>query len=215
MGSIAKSIMRKGFLLYEEMRKYLTIPYMIRPFVTYDFGSNPFWVSLYMRKILFSFLSVCPVLLLTFLMAYLFIINLLTKDGAVTRSTKLLFCSFSCETCCSDLFACMWCIMCGSMAIMLEPSFSICSLCPFSTWSWFAILSRSWCSCVVGISRSGAMLFLRMPRSWWCCSEFPCGSSLFFFCRGRGERFYQIIIILKTFTETPYEKKSGEFRHKH
>jgi hypothetical protein len=52
MGAVAKSymyIMRKGFLLYEEMSKYLVI---------YAFATAPFWIFLYMRKISFSFLSV-------------------------------------------------------------------------------------------------------------------------------------------------------------
>ncbi len=31
---------------------------MKRPLVIYDFATAPFWISLYMRKILFSFLSV-------------------------------------------------------------------------------------------------------------------------------------------------------------
>jgi hypothetical protein len=53
MGAVAKSYMRKGFLIYEEMRKYLR-----RPLVIYDFAIAPFWISLYMRKVLFSFLSV-------------------------------------------------------------------------------------------------------------------------------------------------------------
>jgi hypothetical protein len=48
--------MRKGFLIYEEMRKYS--PYMRRPLVIYDFGTAPFWISLFMRKILFYFSSV-------------------------------------------------------------------------------------------------------------------------------------------------------------
>ncbi len=56
MGAVAKSYIRKSFLIYEEMRKYL---------VTYeeavshiDFLTAPFWISLYVRKIVFSFLSV-------------------------------------------------------------------------------------------------------------------------------------------------------------
>ncbi len=36
IGSVAKSYMRKGFLIYEEMRKY-----MRRPFVIYDFAPDP------------------------------------------------------------------------------------------------------------------------------------------------------------------------------
>ncbi len=39
MGSVAKSFMRKGFLIYEEMRKYLVIQYMRMPFVIYDFAT--------------------------------------------------------------------------------------------------------------------------------------------------------------------------------
>jgi hypothetical protein len=46
MGAVAKSYMRKGFLIYEEMRKYLVI---------YDFATNPFWISLHLRKICFLF----------------------------------------------------------------------------------------------------------------------------------------------------------------
>ncbi len=42
------------------MRKCANIsPYMRRPLVIYDFATAPFWISLYMRKILFYFLSVC------------------------------------------------------------------------------------------------------------------------------------------------------------
>ncbi len=41
------------------MRKFANIsPYMTRPLVIYDFVTAPFWISLYMRKILFYFLSV-------------------------------------------------------------------------------------------------------------------------------------------------------------
>ncbi len=57
MGAVAKSYMRKGFLIYEEMLKYLVI-FEEGPLVIYDFSTAPFWISLYMRKILFSFLSV-------------------------------------------------------------------------------------------------------------------------------------------------------------
>jgi hypothetical protein len=48
-GAVAKSYMRKGFLIYEEMRKYSS--YMRRPLVIYDFATAPFRISLYMRKI--------------------------------------------------------------------------------------------------------------------------------------------------------------------
>jgi hypothetical protein len=57
MGADAKSYMRKGFLIY--MRKCANIqPYKRRPLDIYDFATAPIWISLYMRKILFSFLSV-------------------------------------------------------------------------------------------------------------------------------------------------------------
>jgi hypothetical protein len=39
MGSVAKSYMRKGVLLYEEMRKYLSI--YEEPLVVYDFATVP------------------------------------------------------------------------------------------------------------------------------------------------------------------------------
>ncbi len=55
MGAVAKLYMRKGFQIYKEMRKYLIIYCIRRPLVIYDFASAPFWISLYMRNILFSF----------------------------------------------------------------------------------------------------------------------------------------------------------------
>ncbi len=56
MGAVAKSYKRKGFLIHEEMRKYLVI---YEEVVIYDdFATTLFWISLYMRKIMFSFLSV-------------------------------------------------------------------------------------------------------------------------------------------------------------
>jgi hypothetical protein len=41
MGAVAKSHIRKGFLIYEEMRKYLTIYCMRRPLVICDFATGP------------------------------------------------------------------------------------------------------------------------------------------------------------------------------
>ncbi len=58
MGSVAKSFMRKGFLIYEEMRKYLTIYEEAVSHTVFDFATDPFRISLFMRKIRFSFLSV-------------------------------------------------------------------------------------------------------------------------------------------------------------
>jgi hypothetical protein len=49
MGSVAKSYMRKGFQIYEAMRKYLTIYEEAVSHI--DFATDPFWISLYMRKI--------------------------------------------------------------------------------------------------------------------------------------------------------------------
>jgi hypothetical protein len=40
-GAVAKSYMRKGFLIYDEMRKYTISPYMRRPLVIYDFATAP------------------------------------------------------------------------------------------------------------------------------------------------------------------------------
>jgi hypothetical protein len=48
-GAVAKSYMRKGFLIYEEMRNIS--PHMRRPLVIYDFATAPLRISLYMRKI--------------------------------------------------------------------------------------------------------------------------------------------------------------------
>jgi hypothetical protein len=42
MGLVAKSYMRKGFLIYEEMCKYLTTVYMRRPLVIYKCTTDPF-----------------------------------------------------------------------------------------------------------------------------------------------------------------------------
>ncbi len=64
--SVAGSYMRKGFLvfptvIYEEMRKYLVIYEEVVSHTVYDFAPDPFWISLYKRKIFFSFLSVSQV----------------------------------------------------------------------------------------------------------------------------------------------------------
>ncbi len=37
--ALAKSSMRKGFLIYEEIRKYLVI--FVEPLVIYDFATDP------------------------------------------------------------------------------------------------------------------------------------------------------------------------------
>ncbi len=43
MGSVAKSYMMKGFLIYEEkMRKYLAMYCMRGPIAIYDFETDPF-----------------------------------------------------------------------------------------------------------------------------------------------------------------------------
>ncbi len=41
MGSVAKSYMRKCFLLYEEMRKYLAIYEEAVSHTVYDFATDP------------------------------------------------------------------------------------------------------------------------------------------------------------------------------
>ncbi len=41
-GAVAKSYMRKGFLIYEEMRKYLVIfEEAVNPFLIHDFATAP------------------------------------------------------------------------------------------------------------------------------------------------------------------------------
>ncbi len=56
MGAVAKSYMRKGFLIYEEMRKCL---FIYEEAVSHTGLSNhSLWIFLYMRTIVFSFLSV-------------------------------------------------------------------------------------------------------------------------------------------------------------
>jgi hypothetical protein len=56
MEAVSKSYMRKGFLIYEEKLNYIVIyEDLRRPLVIYDFATAPFWIFLYMRKILFSF----------------------------------------------------------------------------------------------------------------------------------------------------------------
>jgi hypothetical protein len=58
-GAVAKSFMRKGFLIHEEMRKYFPIQYMRRPAVIYEFATAPFWISIYRyEENLIFFLSV-------------------------------------------------------------------------------------------------------------------------------------------------------------
>ncbi len=47
--------MSKGFLIYEEMRKYLVI---YEEAFSHDFATASFWISLYMRNIFYFLLSV-------------------------------------------------------------------------------------------------------------------------------------------------------------
>jgi hypothetical protein len=54
MGAVAKSNMRKGFLIYEEMCKYLVIYGEAVGHIQYNFATAP-WISLYMRKTFFFF----------------------------------------------------------------------------------------------------------------------------------------------------------------
>ncbi len=55
-GAVAKSYMRKGFLIYGEIRKTFNHIWGGRyPLVIYDFATSPFWISLYMRKIRFFY----------------------------------------------------------------------------------------------------------------------------------------------------------------
>jgi hypothetical protein len=55
MGSGAKSYIRKGFLIYEEIRNF--IPYMRRPLVIYDFAPDPSEFPYIWEKFYFLFLS--------------------------------------------------------------------------------------------------------------------------------------------------------------
>jgi hypothetical protein len=47
-GAVAQSYVRKGFLIYEEMRNIS--PYMRRPLVIYDFATAPLRISLYVYE---------------------------------------------------------------------------------------------------------------------------------------------------------------------
>jgi hypothetical protein len=51
-GAVEKSYMRRGFLIYKEMRK----SYMRRPLVIYDFATAPFRISLYEENLIFYFI---------------------------------------------------------------------------------------------------------------------------------------------------------------
>ncbi len=48
--------MTNGLLIYGE--KFAHSSYIRKPFLIYDFATAPLWISLYMRKIWFSYLSV-------------------------------------------------------------------------------------------------------------------------------------------------------------
>jgi hypothetical protein len=55
MEAVAKSYMRKGFLIYEEMHKYLAI--YEEAVSIFDFVTAPFWISLYEENFVFFFIS--------------------------------------------------------------------------------------------------------------------------------------------------------------
>ncbi len=52
--------MTNGLFKYGEIfEHFFYSSYIRKPFLIYDFATAPLWISLYMRKIWFSFLSVC------------------------------------------------------------------------------------------------------------------------------------------------------------
>jgi hypothetical protein len=57
MGSVSKSYMKKGFLIYEQLGKYLDT-FDEAVIVIYDFATESVLISLHMGKIFFSFSSV-------------------------------------------------------------------------------------------------------------------------------------------------------------
>ncbi len=57
-GAVAKSYMTNGLLIYGEIVYLRISSYIRKPFLIYDFATAPLWISLYMRKIWFSFLTV-------------------------------------------------------------------------------------------------------------------------------------------------------------
>ncbi len=56
-GVVAKSYEINGLLIYGDIFAHFLIYYR-KPFLIYDIATAPLWISLYMRKILFSLLSV-------------------------------------------------------------------------------------------------------------------------------------------------------------
>ncbi len=57
-GAVVKSYMTNGLLLYGEIYAHFLIYSIRKPFHIYDFAAAPLRISFFMRKILFSFLSV-------------------------------------------------------------------------------------------------------------------------------------------------------------
>ncbi len=54
MGSFAKSYMKKGFLIYEEIPQIFNHIWEGRySYMNVHFATDPFWISLYMGKIVF------------------------------------------------------------------------------------------------------------------------------------------------------------------
>jgi hypothetical protein len=49
--------MRKGFLIFEEMRKYFPIYSMRRPLVIHDFATAPLNFLIYEENLIFCFIS--------------------------------------------------------------------------------------------------------------------------------------------------------------
>ncbi len=50
-GAVAKSYIRRGFLIYNEMRKYFPIYEEAVSHILYDFATAPLLISLYIMKI--------------------------------------------------------------------------------------------------------------------------------------------------------------------
>jgi hypothetical protein len=81
--------MTYGLLIYGEIFRHFLIQYM-KPFLINDFATAPLWISLYMRNIWFSFLSVHLIYVLLPNLRYSLFITMFTVTNFFFKTFTLL-----------------------------------------------------------------------------------------------------------------------------
>ncbi len=124
------------------MVKYFRISsYIRKPFLIYDFATAPLWISLYMKTILFSFLSVPPSHDISF---YSYVSHVFGISCHLDLSCRLMS---------SPLTICLFFLPLGFSCSLMGSN--VVHWLPYCLYGHFCILIASW-----------PLLFILSPSSW-------------------------------------------------